>query len=321
MQAKWFFGILALLIVALSAVSYGQSVPVFISEVQLDDVTLVQSPFDNRLDVERGKEVELEIQLEAFGDADDVEVMAFLSGYEYNNVEPVNDRTPTFEVEDGVRYIKRLHLKIPDLVETDDYKLRIIVSDRNNFEFILNYDLKLDTKRHDLKIKEVMIYPESDVKSGTALLARVRVENYGQKDEEDVRVRVSIPDLGLSVVDYINEVESDEEEETEEMYLKLPCAKPGTYGVKVDVAYNNGKSTLAQSRSINLVEGDLCKALAAPTAQTTQVTQTPAPAAVQPAPQKSMLRTALEIILLVLVVLLVLVGLVIGFGRMRADSE
>ncbi len=323
MQAKWLFGILALFVVALSAMTFAQSVPISIGEVRVDDISLVQSGFGfNRLDVERGQQVEVRITLDAFDNAKDVEVQAFLTGYEYNNVEPVSDRTPTFDVQNGVTYVKRLHLKIPDLVDTDDYKLRIIVSDRNNFEQIENFDLKIDTKRHDLKIKDIILYPDTAVKSGTALLARVRVENYGQKDEENVKVRVSVPDLGLSVVDYINKVRADKEEETEEMYLKLPCAKPGVYGVKIDVSYNEEHSTLSQSRTVSMSEGDLCKATAAPTAQTTQVVQVQP---VQPtpvvAPQKSALRAALEIILLILVALLVIIGLVIGFGRMNSDAQ
>ena len=62
------------------------------------------------------------------------------------------------------------------------------------------------------------------------MLATVRVENKGQKDEDDVKVTVSIPALGLSATDYIDEVEEDEEEETEELFIRMPkCAEAGQY--------------------------------------------------------------------------------------------
>jgi len=316
------------LLIVTSVAATAQFLPISIDEVQVEDVTLEESFFDvNRLDLERGQEIEVEIHISAFEDLDNIEVTAFLSGYEYNDVDPISDQTHVFRVEENVKYIKKLNLKLPDLAEVDRYKLRILVSDRDNFETIQSYDILLDTKRHDLKISDIILYPDQEVKSGTALLTRVRVENYGQKDENDVKVRVTIPDLGLSAVDYINEVESDEEEETEEMYLKLPCAKAGEYAVKIDVSYDEGHRSLSASRTIKVSEGDLCKQLAAPTATTTQVVTQPAQPTVNltvptvPAPQKSVLRTALEVILLVLVGLLVIVGLVIGFSRMKENSE
>ena len=323
MKGKHLFGIVALMLMTLSAIGvYGQSVPLDLVEVQLEDVELFPSSFGvNRLDVERGQEVEVEIHLDAFDDVNDVEVEAFLSGYEYNDVESISDKTHVFDAEAGVTYIKKLRLKFPDLMDVDEYKLRIIISDRDNFEVIESFDLLIDTKRHDLKFSDIMLYPESDVKSGTALLARVRLENYGQKDESDVKVRVSIPELSLSAVDYINEIEEDEEEETEEMYLRIPCAKPGDYAVKIDVWSNEGHDSLTASRSITVSEGDMCKQLAAPTPATTQVVSAPAaPAEAPKADAKGNVRTALEVILLVLVALLVIVGLIIGFSRLKAEE-
>ena len=327
MQRSFGIAILAVLLMAVSAISvYGQQVPVDITEVKLDNVELEQSFAGfNRLDVDRGQEVTVEVQLEAFANQDNVQLTAFVSGYEYNDVEPMSVSSHVFRVQEGVKYVKKLKITIPNQVDVDEYKLRIMITDRNNFEQSQTYDLKIDTKRHDLKVKDILLFPEADVKTGTALLARVRLENYGQKNENDVKVSVRIPELSASAVDYINEIRASHEEETEEMYIKLPCAKPGEYVARIDVSYDNGHQSLSSSRPVHVTEGDLCKQTASPTASTTQVVAQPPITQVNvtalPEPQpKSMLRNALEIILLVLVSLLVIVGLVIGFTRMNDEN-
>jgi hypothetical protein len=45
--------------------------------------------------------------------------------------------------------------------------------------------------------------------------------------------------LGVSATEYINEIEEDdEEEETEEIFLRIPqCAEPGLYDVEVAVYF------------------------------------------------------------------------------------
>ena len=305
----------------IASVVQAQVVPVQINEVRVDRVTLVPNGV-NKLDIDKGQTVEVQIVLDGTGNSNDVEVQAFLSGYEYNTVEPMSTRSGTFQVLPNVSFIKRLQLPFPKDADVDDYKLRVIVSDRNNRELIQNYNLRLDSKRHDVQLKEVIFYPDANVKSGTALLTRVRLENYGQNKERDVRVQASLPDLGVSSTDYINEIRDGREEETEEMYLKLPCAKPGQYPLKVDVSYDNGHGTLSTTRTITLSEGDLCKPVAAPPAVVTPAVQpTPAPAAQPaPAPAQNTLRNALEVVLIVLIGLLVIVGLVIGFSRMRQEE-
>ncbi len=304
----------------LATIVQAQVVPVQINEVRVDRVTLIPNGV-NKLDIDKGQSVEVQIVLDGTGNSNDVEIQAFLSGYEYNTVEPMSARTGTFQIQPNVSYIKRMQLSFPKDADTDDYKLRIIVSDRNNRELIQNYNLRLESKRHDIQIKEVILYPDSNVKSGTALLTRVRLENYGQNKERDVRVQASLADLGVSSTDYINEIRDGREEETEEMYLKLPCAKPGQYSLKIDVSYDNGHGTLSATRTITLSEGDLCKPAPAPVVVTPAAQPAPVPV-VQPAPvpAQNTLRNALEVVLIVLIGLLVIVGLVIGFSRMRQEE-
>ena len=66
---------------------------------------------------------------------------------------------------------------------------------------------------HKLEIKDVIFSPEGDVDAGKAFLATVKVQNKGTKDEEDVKVKVAIPELGVSASAFIDEVEAEDEDD------------------------------------------------------------------------------------------------------------
>lgn len=313
--------LLMVLLLATTASAQAHWVGVTVTEAQIDDIVI--EPLDwNRLSLERDNEFELELHLESLRDADDVEIAAEITGYEYNDIDPIESRIGPFDFDENVTYIKRMTLSLPDDLEEDDYKLRVYISDRDGFETLVHYNLKLDVPRHKLQIEDVLLTPGGSVKAGSALLASVRVENKGERDEEDVKVVVSIPDLGVSAAEYIEEIESgDEERETEELYLKLPrCAEPGEYTARIDVLYNNLKDTSSAVTKINVLENEACVPDEPPVVIVEQPEEEQVAEPAPVTPDKSKLRTALEIILVVLIGLLILVGLVIGFSRMRADE-
>jgi len=93
------------------------------------------------------------------------------------------------------------------------------------------------------------------------LLTTVRIQNIGDKDQESVRVRVSIPELGLSASEYVNEIEGKDKDESvtsEELYIRIPeCIEPKKYTVEVSLEYDEGYETTTEEYSI-LVTGDVC---------------------------------------------------------------
>ncbi len=251
--------ILLTFVLFLSGIVHAQ-LQVTIERVDIEDIQVLPAPGQNLLDIERGKDVDVRVKLSARTQLKDVEVHAFISGYEYSDVAPVYDATPTFDMDSNVSYVKHLKLRLSRLVKEDAYKLRILVSDRFNSEVIQNFDLKIDVPRHSVDLVDVIMTPQGKIQAGRALLVSVRAENFGQNEEEDLRVQVSIPDLGATAVDYINKVKTDKQEQTQELYLKIPrCAKPGVYQVKVDVLYDNGHRTISKSLPVEVTPDDLCE--------------------------------------------------------------
>lgn len=234
------------------------ALPVTITEVEVDDTELVTNQI-NVLDVERTQELDVKVVFESTADLSDVQVEANLRGYDHNDL--IEDITDVFDVKANVTYSKTLNLKLPVRMEQDRYTLRIYITDRSGQATVEeSYQLEVDTPRHFVEIKEVMLSPENEVMAGRSLLVTVRVENFGETDEEGIRIKASIPELGVSATDYIDEIEAEDSTTSEELYLRIPaCAEEGDYDVLVDVTYDDGDEKVYSEQSIGVVaDEDLC---------------------------------------------------------------
>lgn len=251
--------LLIALIIGLTLVSVAQAIPITIDRAELNDIELSPNSA-TRLDIERSQELEVELQLTSTEKQRQVEVQAFLTGFEYNDAKRIGDATQTFDMEPNVVYPKKLTIKLSHLLELDNYKLRIVISDRDGESLVQNYNIKVDAPRHSLIIKDVTLFPSTNLKAGQGLSATVRLRNEGQKDEKNVKVTVSIPELGYSVSDYLDVKNNDDEEETEEIPFRLPkCAKQGQYTVLTKVEYSEGYNAVEDVRKIFVEENEQCK--------------------------------------------------------------
>lgn len=215
------------------------------------------------LDIERGERLDIDVWLVANATVEDVEITAKINGYEYGSI---SDSTGLFNLDEGKTYKKTLTLYIPEDIEaSEDYTLKIEASDQNNEE-TATFGLFIDEQRHGLAIFDVLLNPSSTIAAGNSLFTTVRLENLGETEENDVKVTVSIPALGISTVNYLDELNTENQEDTEDhlrndnskqmdLLLRIPSdAATGTYDVKVDIEYNRGHSFLTKTLSLN-VEG------------------------------------------------------------------
>lgn len=216
----------------------------------------------DQLEVLRGEELDIRVKMSADIDEENIEVRAEVLGYEYSDKESdLYDRTHTFDLSAGDTTYKDLSIKLPYKMDKDYYDLRVIVGTRKGDAFEALYPLHLKGVRNKLIIKDVIFNPEYGVEAGRALLTTVRIQNIGDKDQESVRVRVSIPELGLSASEYVNEIEGKDKDESvtsEELYIRIPeCIEPKKYTVEVSLEYDEGYETTTEEYSI-LVTGDVC---------------------------------------------------------------
>ncbi|GEM_PF-1548968 len=329
------FVFLTLALLLLPIAAFAQSVtptevsvmqPVMIEEAKIDGATI--HPYEwNTLNIERGNEFELKLYLNALADVKNLEIDASFSGYEYDKV---SAHIGSFDVEEGVTYVKKMKIALPEDMDLDEYTLRVVISDRNNYEQIYNYNLKINAPRHELKLKDVILSPNNNIMAGAGLVAKVRLENAGQKDEKDIKITVGLPELSVQASEYMDKIKSGDEKDSEELFLRIPkCAEPGEYVVAIEALYNKGHDKVAGFTKVTVLENEKCKKaeekeqkiqIIIPQEPEKKETTTEAQPAETTHNTTKSLRTILEVALIVLVALLIIVGFAIGFSRWRQEE-
>ena len=248
-------------LVGLSAVA--QAADFEIDRVSVDDVTIYEG--GDAVYVERGQSSTIKVWISGVGNHSsyDTRVRAWVGGYEYDEVKAVSE---IFEVEPGVDYRKVLLLDMPDdMKASKDYTLHVEVYDDDN-DVEKDYVLRVQETRHLLEVRDVIFRPGTSVEAGRPFFTTVRVENMGDNKEENIKVTVSIPELGVSARDYIDELaanedsdsnEDNEDEEdsmsSDEIYLRVPeTAETGDYQVKITVEYDRGHKTVTKTETLHV---------------------------------------------------------------------
>ena len=258
MKGLKLFGVLLVFLIGIlmiSNVAVAGNIADIVS-VEIEGTELEESGITT-LNLERGEDFEVKVALTASVDQDDVQVEVSLYGV---HNEHVTDITGTFDVTDGVTYVKYLDLELPDRMDVDNYTLKVRVEGKEDSD-LKEYDLAISSPRNSVVIKDVIFSPGDEIMQGRALLTNVRVKNMGDKEEESVKITFSVPELGISDSDYIDDLEiGDSEDLEDELYVKIPnCAEVGGYTYKVEVDYDDGDETTTETGMLYVTEGDLCE--------------------------------------------------------------
>jgi len=219
--------------------------------VEANDVELSQTAPKS---VKVTDELELLIVFDSNINASDLHIEAVLRGNEFDLVEDIDE---VFKVVAGNRYDVRLILDLPKRLEQGRYDLKLRFDENIGNTIQYNMPLDIGSARHALQIKDVIFDPENKQKANRALLTKVRIKNYGEKDEESVKVKVSIPELGLSASDYIDEIESGDSVTSTELYMRIPKGtETDQYTVKVSVEYNDGDRVEVEDFTYKIIGED-----------------------------------------------------------------
>src|SRR3989338_3442045 len=257
MKGKAIFASLMLLLVAIFAMA-SVSEQIVIDEVEFDDDEVSASSSTEIRNFERNQEVEVKVHftMEDNGDSvadsdEEVEVEVELTGYDGDRV---RDTEYVDEVKEGESYVERLTLSFPWYMDQDYYTMRVYICPRSGDCVEETYELDVEAEEHGFVIKDVDFSPGLTVEAGRALLTTVRVENIGdEEDDEGVKVKVSIPELGLSSSDYLDEVDEDDSVSSEELYIRIPSeASAGSYDVEVSVTYDDGDETVSEEYTLTV---------------------------------------------------------------------
>ncbi|HLC52174.1 MAG TPA: hypothetical protein VJI98_02925 [Candidatus Nanoarchaeia archaeon] len=232
--------------------------------VEVNDETVNPT---STLVVEEGEELNIEVELAMPAStvavpqtgAEGIEVVARLSGYEYSDSASLEDSTELFDLRAGTRKTVDLKLTVPNDLENGLNTLRVLVLDRNSAPIVLTFPISVESPRHSVVVEDVSFSPGNTVKAGRALLTTVLVENYGDRTEENVKVTVAIPALGVSATDFVDEVKAGKTENVfgdfqGGLLLNIPAdAAAGEYNVEVTLRYDNLKKSTTETFKVNVL--------------------------------------------------------------------
>ena len=214
------------------------------------------------LAVEEGQTLKIEVGLEAVAGAQDVEVDAKISGYEYSDYESLEDASHLFDIAAGTTKYVNLEVTLPKKLDKDEYLLRLRVLDKNSAALVNDITLAIEPARHGVDISDVALYPGSTVKAGRTLAAKVLVQNFGDKDQDDVRVKMEMPALGASAtpkyIDALTDNHNIEYEDVPEMFLQIPAtAAEGDYELKVTVDYDDFRESISKVYTVHVTANEM----------------------------------------------------------------
>ncbi len=232
--------------------------------------------------VDRNSQLQVAVTLQTDNSTSEnnVVVTAFLTGAQ----DQISDSTQAFDVQPNTIYNEDLTLNVPQRTQSGDYQLRVDVASPNSATESFYYPLIIAPLSHSVQIKDVILSPNDQVIAGRSLVATVRVKNYGQNNENDVKVVVSMPDFGVQETSYIDQIQPDFSQSSDEMLLRIPAnAQTGTYNVDTTVYYNDGDSQTTSTNTINVVANP--QAVQAVTGTTTSTTASTTPTTIAVGPQ------------------------------------
>jgi len=193
--------------------------------------------------------------------ANDVVVEAELS---YGHGKNVDARTMALDVIPGVIYTKQLSIKIPTDIETtlpgEEYTLTVIVKDGNgNVLDSAEFPVAVQRTNDLLDVQKVI---KTTAEAGKTTLVTVIVKNTGSDKQEDIYVKVTIPQLGVAAEQRLGDlvaIDTDDQNDasTVDVPLRIPSnAADGTYSLIVTAS--NGNVEVSKTDSIK-VKGVLAK--------------------------------------------------------------
>ncbi len=156
---------------------------------------------------------------------------------------------------------------LPEDMDSKEYTLFIELEDDNgNKEYYNDIILDVINQKHLVEIYDVNFPYGLEVSAGQTFLTSVGVKNIGHENEEDVKVTLTIPELGLYqrsqkfdlfTEQYVESNESDDDDEYKmykDLFVNIPSnTVSGVYEVVVKVDYDD--ETVTQTYSLVIGAG------------------------------------------------------------------
>ena len=211
---------------------------VSIDSIEIEGDAIAENE-NNFVIIDKGeRKLNLKVRLTALENVEDAHIDAVLA---FENGDVVADATATFDIGDGDNAVKDLELPLISKFEQNNFKLRVTVTDAEGDSEQKLYGLKISQKKFPFVISSIAL-PENGAEAGKSILARVNFKNSGVVPLEGILVKAAIPELGISLTRFVDQVkESANSAFEDEFILKIPeSAGTGTYTLRAEVVSQFG---------------------------------------------------------------------------------
>ncbi len=237
-----------------------------IVEVEVNGVDVLDSSID--LHNLAGRTVPVFVRFDADESASEVVIRVWVSGERQDTFE-----TEEFNVVAGGTYSRFLFVTMPnDLDELDETRrLEVEVeSDDGKLGARISIPFSVDREPHNLEI--LSIHMASEVRAGELVPIDVVLKNRGMEFEDDVFLRIRIPELGIETRSFFGDIppidnfleetrgiddEDDEDAVERRAFLRVPVnARPGLYSVEFQAFSDDALSEAERKVLVVGVEAD-----------------------------------------------------------------
>ncbi len=176
---------------------------------------------------------------------EDVEILGTLE--EVDDGSDVEDESDGVDIKPEKSKRERLKFEIPADAEEGVYDLVIEVTgeDTNNADHTATWNLKVDVekKEHDIAIKEAKLRLEA-LKCVRTTTLDVKLKNVGGSNEDEVKLKIESPDLGINFKQRNLEMSKEYDEDSNEYSYSLPITvaddvAAGAYRIRTTVFYSD----------------------------------------------------------------------------------
>ena len=185
------------LLTIISVLVLATTISAFSSDLTTNEVVkvdLMEVGFSSDVSVIAGDLISIKVYFDATQDASDVKIKAEIEGDKVD----VSERTDSFDVEDGMRYDKRLNLEVPyelkdQLSEDITLSIKIWNGDYKSEE---EFTLRVQRPSYNLDVKSVTV--AQTIKTGETFPVDLVLKNIGYNDLDDLYVTAKITALGIN---------------------------------------------------------------------------------------------------------------------------
>ena len=209
----------------------------------------------NNLAVIAGDTVNVRVAFNSIIDSSDVTVKAEIEGDKAD----VSDMTPSFDVENGKRYVKTLNLEVPYELKdelSEDITLTVTVKKNGNVKTVKEYSLRVQRPSYEANVMSIVT--ANTVDAGENFPVDIVLKNIGYNDLSDLYVSAKISAIdGVERTVYFGDlvaIENDSKDDDStttngRIFLQMPYdVESGIYTLEIEVS--NDDLDLSKTKQI-----------------------------------------------------------------------